>query len=457
MKITRALVTVLLPFLIVALAVVAWILASEWSISQLQRTAQRFEAAVVVNSLVSQWRTTVVDAETAQRGYLLMRKAEYLLPFEQAEKLRPEIVVQLRLKTLGDSELTQLVVAAQAAVVAKMNELRSTVWLARNQRYAEAMQIVNAGQGGVLMLQVRKQFDRLENETQQRLAAAQAARQRNMQLMRFFTFAISALLFVLLVILLRYVLKDRERQEIQQAEVQNTARMLEEQVNSRTAELANLSTHLQKVAETERADLARELHDELGSLLTAAKMDLSWLIGRFKVHSDESARDMFTNLGKALDQAMSVKRRVVENLRPSLLDHFGLTVALKSYFDETCQKAGINCATQLPEKMSDMPAAVQLTLFRVAQEALTNAIRHSKARNLRLEISSAAEGIIMLIKDDGQGFDLKNTDLRRSHGISGMRHRVLNLKGTFNFDSSPGKGTHYRIFVPHGGESPEQR
>src|SRR5580693_2423232 len=100
---------------------------------------------------------------------------------------------------------------------------------------------------------------------------------------------------------------------------------LEELLEVRTRELSELSTHLQNFAEKERSELARNLHDELGGLLTAAKMDLSWLQTRVD-QPPIGAR--LTQLGEVLDQAMNVKRRVVEDLRPSLLDHFGLPTAL---------------------------------------------------------------------------------------------------------------------------------
>src|SRR6202050_3827587 len=111
---------------------------------------------------------------------------------------------------------------------------------------------------------------------------------------------------------------------------------VEKHLEARTRELAELSTHLQNFAEKERSELARKLHDELGGLLTAAKMDLSWL----QSHLGEPANERrLAQLGDVLDQAMNVKRRVVEHLRPSLLDHFGLPTALRAHLESTCAKA----------------------------------------------------------------------------------------------------------------------
>ena len=116
-------------------------------------------------------------------------------------------------------------------------------------------------------------------------------------------------------------------------------RDLEALVAARTEELSTLSTHLLRRTESERSALAKELHDELGGLITAAKMDMSWLSARLRDTLDAESRDKFDSVLQMLNQAMMLKRRVVENLRPSLLDHFGLAVALRSHFDEHCALA----------------------------------------------------------------------------------------------------------------------
>src|SRR6202163_4861603 len=112
----------------------------------------------------------------------------------------------------------------------------------------------------------------------------------------------------------------------------------EKALEARTRELSELSTHLQNFAEKERSEIARNLHDELGGLLTAAKMDLSWLQAR---PDQPLSAQRLAQLGDALDEAMNVKRRVVEHLRPSLLDHFGLATALRAHVDATCARANL--------------------------------------------------------------------------------------------------------------------
>ena len=187
-------------------------------------------------------------------------------------------------------------------------------------------------------------------------------------------------------------------------------RELEVRVAARTQELSSLSTHLLRLGETERATLAKELHDELGGLITAAKMDMSWLAARLSGALDAECRDKLDSVMQMLNQAMVLKRRVVENLRPSLLDHFGLSVALRSHFDEHCQRAGIECVATLPEEVLSLDPVAQLTLFRGAGGAR----EHHRARwrkEYRSGIEPDGDGYVPLVGDDGPRMD---TDLARS-------------------------------------------
>ena len=139
---------------------------------------------------------------------------------------------------------------------------------------------------------------------------------------------------------------------------------LDRLVESRTLELSALSSHLQSLAEKEKSELARTLHDELGGLLTAAKMDLSWLQSR--VDKPEH-QERLAQLGSVLDEAMGLKRRVVEELRPSLLDHFGLSTALRAYVDGACGKAQIEADIRLPDDGAAIPKEIAIALFRVVR------------------------------------------------------------------------------------------
>jgi signal transduction histidine kinase len=225
------------------------------------------------------------------------------------------------------------------------------------------------------------------------------------------------------------------------------ARLLavEAELRERTRELSALSTYLQALVEKEKFELAHNLHDELGGLLTAAKMDLSWLQGR--VVEQPQIQQRLHQLGNVLDEAMDMKRRVVEDLRPSLLEHFGLPTALRAYFETACKKAGLKCEIELDDN-EVVPKDISIALFRVVQEGLTNVIRHANAQNVRLKLTSDARNYVMILADDGQGIDLTNQQFRWSHGLMGMRHRVRALGGRFGLESALKRGTTVRVVVP---------
>lgn len=213
----------------------------------------------------------------------------------------------------------------------------------------------------------------------------------------------------------------------------------------RTRELSELCNHLHNFSEQEKCELARHLHDELGGLLTAAKMDLSWLQARL---TDATFSARLTQLGTVLDEAMDLKRRVVEELRPSLLDHFGLPTALRAHVESVCTKAALQCEVVMSEDAESIPKEFAIALFRVIQEGLTNVIRHANARQVRLALTSDEARFLLLLIDDGSGIKLNDSRLQGSHGLAGMRQRVQAMGGRFAIESSPAEGTTLRIELP---------
>jgi signal transduction histidine kinase len=252
----------------------------------------------------------------------------------------------------------------------------------------------------------------------------------------------------LLIALSRLLAADAVRREGLRAASERHAKELESLVEARTRELSALSTHLQELSEKEKSQLARNLHDELGGLLTAAKMDLSWLQSRVP---DAALQERLGQLGGVLDEAMDLKRRVVEDLRPSLLDHFGLPTALRAHVEAACAKAGLRVELALPEDGAPMPKETAIALFRIVQEGLTNVIRHAGAQSVSLRFAVEHDICRFTLADDGQGFDAADPRFRWSHGITGMRQRVRALGGHFEIESAPGAGTTLRISIPRSG------
>ena len=211
-------------------------------------------------------------------------------------------------------------------------------------------------------------------------------------------------------------------------------------------EMSSLSAFLQTSAEREKASLARELHDELGGILTPAKMDLAWLQARLGSQPEYAER--MRRLGLLIDQGIDLKRRVIERLRPSLLDHLGLAAAIQWYAEETCRAASIDCDIRVAPTFERLPADLEIALYRLMQESLSNVVRHSKAKRAVVTLERKPDGLLLQVSDDGVGIQDLEAARRLSYGLVGMRQRVRAMGGTFDVESAPGKGTRVRAFVP---------
>ena len=218
-----------------------------------------------------------------------------------------------------------------------------------------------------------------------------------------------------------------------------------EDVANRSRELSSLSAFLQTHSEREKQRLARELHDQLGGILTPAKMDLAWLIAH--QGDDPQFRDRMSRLSGMIDQGIDLKRRIIENLRPSLLDHLGLAAAVRWYADETCVTGGLACQVKIG-KLERFAPDLEIALFRVVQESLDNVLRHAKARNVEVVVNRDAEGLRVTICDDGVGIADVERARANSHGLAGMAQRMRAIQGTLSIHSRKGQGTRVEAFLP---------
>ncbi len=216
-------------------------------------------------------------------------------------------------------------------------------------------------------------------------------------------------------------------------------------LRSENSSLASLSNFLQMQSEREKAALARELHDSLGGLLTPAKMDLAWLEAR--LGSDPQYAPRLKRLSDLIDEGIDLKRRIIEALRPSLLDHLGLASALQWHVDDACRAAKVDCRMRFSDKIGRLPPDLEITLYRLVQEMVVNVVKHSRARGLDLDLAPVEGGLRLVVQDDGVGIPDMETALL-AHGFSGMVHRVKSVGGSFDVSSTPGKGTRIEVFVP---------
>jgi signal transduction histidine kinase len=214
----------------------------------------------------------------------------------------------------------------------------------------------------------------------------------------------------------------------------------------RTQELIELSTHLQSVAEREKANLARELHDELGGLLVGARMDVSWA----EQHLSAGDLDLKTRLNRVqqnLSAGIDLKRRIIEELRPTLLDNVGFIAALRWQLKDTCAHAGLKCTEYFPDEEPRLNSDAAIALFRIAQEAFANVIKHAGAKAVDVTLDIDEDDVMLSVKDDGKGFSEGNC-VSGATGMASMRHRVRALGGRLDVSRSPSGGTLLGVRIP---------
>lgn len=208
-----------------------------------------------------------------------------------------------------------------------------------------------------------------------------------------------------------------------------------------------LAAYLQSARENERSLIAREIHDELGSVLTGLKIDLSWLAARLP--ADQMAMLEKTRaMSKLVGSIIQSVRRISTELRPGMLDDLGLVSTIEWQTQEFQGRTGICCqfTSTLGDRKLDRELAT--AVFRIFQETLTNVVRHANATRVNIALKVKANGLILTVRDNGKGITEREIAARKSLGILGMRERALLLGGEVTIVGLPGKGTTVRVEVP---------
>jgi len=223
-------------------------------------------------------------------------------------------------------------------------------------------------------------------------------------------------------------------------------KLAEERLNESYKELENLATRLEVVREVEQKRIARELHDEMGSVLAALNIKVSLLVAQVppEMTDIKAELDILKQLVAAGIQSM---RKTVSELRPTLLDEMGLRSAIERNVQEFEKNTGIECELRLPEEELALDENQSTTIFRIFQEALTNVAKHAQASKVSIVLSEWEKSLVLTIRDDGIGFD-PNTRKPKSYGLLGIRERAVLASGKAQIISAAGKGTTVRLSLP---------
>ncbi|MBC8287048.1 MAG: sensor histidine kinase [Nitrospinae bacterium] len=214
-------------------------------------------------------------------------------------------------------------------------------------------------------------------------------------------------------------------------------------------QLRGLSNQLQTVREEEKANIAREVHDELGQTLTALKMELGCLNNDLPSVPD-IARQRMDGMNKLIDDTIKSVQRIATELRPQILDVLGLGEAVRWETSEFEKRTGIQCQLQWPPTNIVLNREIKITVFRIFQEAMTNISRHSGADKVVIELQMDAQQVSLEIFDNGRGIVSSEIFNEKSLGLLGIRERIHFLNGQFHITGNPGEGTRMRMTIPFG-------
>nr|WP_315187448.1 CHASE3 domain-containing protein [uncultured Albidiferax sp.] len=433
---------------------IAFLLAGGFALSILlisegsyQRSVARLDAVPAMlraQDSIQNLADGMANAETSQRGFLVTGRKEYLGPYDDALKRVNAALAYLGPYYSPKSEPAEILSRLQAATETKLSELSLTVQMIQQGKPDAAKEIMMSDIGKEQMDLVRRTSNELLEYESRTITQNRQGIYASLLLSRIGVAGLMLLGLLALFMYLRQIFLFTQQQIELQRMLQAERDRLEAEVLERTAQLTQLAQHLQTAREDERHRLARNLHDDLGSLLTSAKLDAARIKSRLAATAPE-ALDLLAHLVSTLNSGIALGRRIIEDLRPSALSNLGLVSTLEILAREFADSTDVQVhCTLAPVELS--PAA-ELMVYRLVQEAITNITKYAKAQQVWIELGTQHGEVEVSVRDDGVGFDTRAKP-QSAYGLVGMRFRVEAEGGVLSLSSAPGQGTLIRAKLP---------
>jgi len=390
----------------------------------------------------------MTDRESNLRGYFLSGSDVYLggakAAPQQIELQLNKLAVLLADNPSQQKNLSQL----RVLVRRKLDTMRQALDVYRANGLADILVLWGSPDARADMDEIRLQVVIMTREQNEILAARTAEFYQQYRHTVLLGVGINGAAIIVILVFYRLIRRSFKLRLVAERALQRTNGQLESMVAVRTEQLSVLSRHLIRVSEEEKSRLARELHDEMGANLTAIGLDLSAVGERLCATHPELAA-MLARARKALVDTVQLKRRIIENLRPSLLDNMGLSAALESYCADYARVTGLECDALIESEIDAAGPTQAIALFRIAQEALNNVAKYAQARNVIVNVGREPNGWSLEVTDDGIGIAPEALSKSKSHGLLGMRERALLLGGSLTVERGVNAvGTCVRAFIP---------
>jgi signal transduction histidine kinase len=434
------------PFLIISFLAALFFLTGAGQ-ERLQEASERLQKSALREHLIDQLQIGVSRSVAAQRGFLLAGDQKYLKSYDRSvADVEPRLERLQSAYTGSESNLADMR-SLHMLIGKRLADLAMLVAIQKSQGTSAAGALLRTSVGLDTGEAINDTLEQLRERESAEHAAAEDHWFKSLTLSRWIVVAGTFFNMLLVGIAARLVYMDMRRRTLQTAELRDQKLQLEREAEERNRELVELSTHLQDVAEREKAGLARELHDELGGLLVGARMDISWAEQHLAA-DDPALKQRLHRVQQNLAAGVDLKRRIIEELRPTLLDNVGLFAALRWQLKETCGSAGLKSTESYPDEEPKFTSEAAIALFRIAQEAFTNILKHSSAKSVDLTLDLDEDAVVMRIFDDGKGIPAARLTAIGSHGLASMRHRVRALGGRLDVRVPASGGTILLVRIP---------
>ena len=403
-------------------------------------------------AVLHQLKANLFEAESAQRGYIITKRQEYVAPFDKAiNQARANIKLSEILINNTSAEPDKTLELAWLKEISSNVESRSaemllSIKLIEYHNVDEANQVVILDLGRPLMQKFITDIDKLIKKQTFDVKNMIKKRTNTVILARVSVIGGALILILLVVMVIKQLLNELIIKGKLQQQVIDENADYKIKLKQQTLLRRSMALDYQTDVERERQKLSRELHDELGSIFTAIKMDLAWCMKKVV----GIAPDIAEKLNKTIvyvNQGIAYQRHIVQELHPSMISTFGFWPALNALIKDAAERNKWQLTLNLPDEITPLNETISLVTYRIVQESLNNASKYAKASAVGVDIMLDEQYIKLEISDNGIGVEMPSLS-ELTHGLSGMRHRVLAIGGHFDMLSNLTEGVLIRALIP---------
>lgn len=404
--------------------------------------------------LLETWKvqSNLAIAESSQRGYLLTRSDNYFNPYDNAtgqisQQLQNINTLLNHTNLVKHVEIQSTMNELMSSISKKSAEMSVTIDFAKKRQFDKALAVVRLDSGIKESHNIEILSRRFEQQVMAYRVELEDKRNTMRRMMRWFVMACPLIFVSLVVLVIRRLLRELAEKANLYVRLTDENAEYERNIQRMTTTLQRQALQAQTNVERERYQLSRELHDELGSLLTAIKMDISWAIKHLKEDMPQ-VTEKLKKTNQYLDRSINFKREIVQNLHPSMIKSFGLIASLQNLLNEAGGRNQWQLDVIMPDQEMLINETLSLIIYRLVQESLNNCSKYAKATQVSVHLMHDEQYIKLEIADNGIGFDMNGLTTANT-GISGMRNRVESIGGHYEVTSAPGQGTSTRVLLPY--------